>query len=270
MMPMQRRTIPMSMSEFETMAHTLGWKHEYWDGAAQLSINHSAVATLRRETSLPVEGGHGDDVEFQIRPMTTDDFEALVRLQANAFQTTPDYCGYSESDYEQSIRRELSYFYEDVRGHDGRNASLRSCVVVHNNQLVSALIIRARKSEPTIQPIMVDPRYQRRGLGRSMLRFVCQRLMANQFETLRSHCHLANTISFAWHEQNGFVEQPNWLTASIRANHHHLMVVHHEHHHRLTEAAHHRQEAHYWFERKHRWQEIDFARFRERETDDYD
>ena len=61
-MPLPRPVLPMTIDEFEHMEHRLGWKHEYWDGAAQLSTQESAVASFQRPiapltTPVPLAAG---------------------------------------------------------------------------------------------------------------------------------------------------------------------------------------------------------------------
>ena len=43
---MKSQIIPMTIDEFHTMPWQLGWKHEYWEGAARISPSYTAVATV--------------------------------------------------------------------------------------------------------------------------------------------------------------------------------------------------------------------------------
>lgn len=51
-MPRPHLVVPMSIEEFEHMEHRLGWKHEYWDGAAQLSTQETAVVSFQRPVGV--------------------------------------------------------------------------------------------------------------------------------------------------------------------------------------------------------------------------
>jgi hypothetical protein len=54
-MPRPRLVLPMSVEEFEQMEHRLGWKHEYWGGAARLSTQETAIVAFQRPVAASGE-----------------------------------------------------------------------------------------------------------------------------------------------------------------------------------------------------------------------
>jgi L-amino acid N-acyltransferase YncA len=90
--------------------------------------------------------------------------------------------------------------------------------VAHDGQsLVAAILVRQIEPGPMVEPIMVDPAHQRRGLGSALLAATIDSMQSSEVNVLVSRCHLGNTASVAWHLRNGFSELPSYFTATHRA-----------------------------------------------------
>src|SRR5262245_18062311 len=109
-MPLPRPVLPMTIEEFEHMEHRLGWKHEYWDGAAQLSTQETAVAAIQREVALPTSRTPLRQDEL-LRPVRADDQSRLFDLFVLAFDEAVEYAGWPDRSYRRDARDSIATFF---------------------------------------------------------------------------------------------------------------------------------------------------------------
>jgi len=231
-MPRPHLVLPMSAEEFEHMEHRLGWKHEYWDGAAQLSTQETAVVSLQR----PV---HAPDVYRpllregeQLRPVRAEDVLSLAELFIRAFDDAVEFAGCPDDAYRQDARDNIASFFSKPtqRHHHGRPPGRleASFLIAWGEQVLAAVLVRSIRRGPIIEPIMVHPAHQRRGLATALLFASLRSLNARGATTLYSRCHLGNAASHAWHEKNGFQEIPGYFAAAHRWRHFAWLADHYE------------------------------------------
>ena len=192
-MPRPHLVLPMSVEEFEHMEHRLGWKHEYWNGAAQLSTQETAVVSYQRPvkasglSSPPLKAGE------QLRPVRAEDEPALAELFRLAFDDAVEFAGWPADIYREDARDTIASFFgkPTQRRHHGRSPGRPegSFVCVCGDQLLAAVLGRSIRRGPILEPIMVHPAHQRRGLGTALLSAWLQALNAGGAATLYSRCH---------------------------------------------------------------------------------
>ncbi len=225
-MPAERVVLPMSMEQFLVMPHRLGWKHEYWDGAAQLVPLESAYACFALDLADSPGPPVGSSAEVSVHPIEPTDRDALVALFLAAFDDGPDHCGWPDEEYRRDAERTAA----DARGFvariDGRSDG--GADPATHEGIVGAICLREREGAPTIEPIMVDPASRRRGVARALLSSAIVACRADGAPRLRSSAHLSNPASLAWHAATGFVEVPTWHATKARLQHHRRMADHHE------------------------------------------
>ena len=232
-MPLPLPVVPMTLAEFDALPHRLGWKHEYWDGAARLSPEESAIAEFRRPITTPVQWTHSSD--WIVRPIQREDSAALVELFLQAFESAAEFAGYSESAFQsRAVESVARFFARDIstattqapqvtRLSDWKEVSF---VVEDSQQLIGAALIREVRLGPILEPIMIAPAHQRRGVGSALLATILNKLRAiaaqdnAPLEYLYSRCHLSNPHSLAWHTVMGFEEMPNLPATQHRWRHH--------------------------------------------------
>ncbi len=233
-MPLPLIQFEISMDDFHTMRHRIGWKHEYWDGQAQLSPSSTAIADFQLriwkkndEVVQPCEPAVGI-----LRIPEPSDTEELVRLHSEVFESAIEYAGYDEASYHQSNMESIAAFFgqSNRRGY-AHGVLAYSRVIEQSGRLIAALLVRAEDADDAaslvVQPIMVAAEHQRHGLGRCLLDAVRSALAGDDRHYLNSRCHLGNEASMAWHRAVGFEEQPSMFAASHRAHHHSWMARHH-------------------------------------------
>jgi RimJ/RimL family protein N-acetyltransferase len=230
----------MSIDEFHAMEHRLGWKHEYWDGAARLSCQPTAVASLRLglPTKTPTAPRLGD--EFKLRTVTIADAPELVELFVNTFDTAVEYAGWPEEDYVRDAHRSIDSFFDRPTGEKQRRSTglLEHSFVAHDGRsLVAAILVRQIEPSPIVEPVMVDPAQQRRGLGSALLAATVASLQNSGANVLVSRCHLGNPASMDWHLRNGFSELPSYFTATHRAAHFRWLADHYRSRQQPQQAA---------------------------------
>ncbi len=224
--------LPMTIDEFRRMEHRLGWKHEYWDGAARLSVQETAVASFQQNVTSPVGGrptvGDGE----QLRPVRDNDQGALVELFQRAFDDAIEFAGWPDDAYQRDARDSIASFFgnstEGQRRPSGNGRTDASFVVTAGERLLAAVMVRSIRRGPILEPIMVLPAHQRRGLGSKLLAAALDALHSAGEATLFTRCHLGNAASLAWHERNGFEEIPSYFAATHRWRHFGWLVEHYE------------------------------------------
>ena len=219
-MPMPLPVLPMSIDEYRVMPHRLGWKHEYYDGAARLRPSLGAY------TEYEWPGGTASAprrsvAAFAVRDARARDEAALIALYEAAFDDGPDHAGYPADAYRAEA------------GKAADTSRARIHVAVSGTALLGAIRLRDRfgdgTSSATIEPVMVHPEARRRGIASALLRRVIEASAALGIERIASGAHLANAPSMAWHDRLGFVERRGWSSVAARLGHWRWMAGHHEH-----------------------------------------
>jgi predicted N-acetyltransferase YhbS len=249
-MPRPHLEIPMPVEEFEHMEHRLGWKHEYWDGAAQLSPQETAVVSLQR----PVGASGLSHPPFregeQLRPVQAEDEAGLAELFIVAFDDAVEFAGWPEDVFRKDSYDSIASFFGNAtsRRHHGRSPGRRdaSFVCALGEQLLAAVLVRSIRRGPILEPIMVQPAQQRRGLGTALLCLTLEALNAAGESTLYSRCHLGNPASLAWHKKSGFQEIPDYFSAAHRWRHYAWLAEHFEYVRQPEQARQMRQLAEHW------------------------
>ncbi|MFM9961110.1 MAG: N-acetyltransferase family protein [Planctomycetaceae bacterium] len=249
-MPRPRPVLPMSIDEFEHMEHRLGWKHEYWDGAAQLSTQQTAVASFQRSIdTVPLTRMPLRDDE-QLRLIQADDESALVELFVLTFDEAVEYAGWPDHIYRRDARDSLASFFGKTTEQRYYGSELgrpdASFVITSGEQPLAAVLVRTIRRGPILQPIMVHPAHQRRGLGTGLLSAALEALNAANETTLFSRCQLGNAASLAWHEKHGFEEIPNYFAATHRWRHFAWLSEHYTFRQQPDNAAKMQQLAEHW------------------------
>ena len=239
----------MTIDEYHCMEHRLGWKHEYWDGAAQLSTQETAVAPFQRPVT-PFTAPIPLAADEQLRLIHPDDEPALIELFVTTFDDAVEYAGWPDDAYRREARDNIGSFFGKPRRHRSDQAdparAEASFVIVTPTQLLAAVLVRSIRRGPILQPIMVHPAHHRRGLASALLSAVLESLLASGEATLFSRCQLGNAASLAWHERNGFQEIPDYYAATHRWRHFDWLADYFDHAQQPDQAAEMRQLAEHW------------------------
>lgn len=219
-MPLPHQTIPMSIDKYHTMKHRLGWKHEYFDGAAQLSCQESAIVHYELDLNSVADKSLELPSQLTLRPVTPGDVAALVELFKIVFDRAVEYIGWSDEGYEKDALRCVE------RCTKSKAAIAHSFLLQDQLETVAAILIACKKKGITIEPVMVHPEFQRRGLGSALLSATCGSLREAGHSRLRSCCHLGNPGSLHWHEKVGFEKQPSYFGDSHRWRHYQWQTSH--------------------------------------------
>lgn len=200
----------MSFDEFERLPRRVGWKHEYWDGQAHLRPASTVVCQ-----ELVLSARAVPPLDWQMRPPTAADREALVDAFVDAFGETVEYCDCSLEEVGVSASRAIEDCFDVRRGHP----SEASRIALSRDRIGGAALIVRCDRGPRLELLLVRPRTQRRGIATALVATAVNELHAAGETMLRSRSRLANEASLAWHRAFGFEEEPDLQLALIRLQH---------------------------------------------------
>lgn len=204
----------MHIDCFDDLWRTPGFKYEYANGKADISIQESAAPVVCARPSMiagaVTDSSAPEDIDLQMAEAAS--LRELKALWLDAFIRTPDYYGYGVEDLERSALKTLNPLFE------GESPDLHSASVIAEwkEEPVGMLLINESRPRPLIEAIGVRPDVQYRGVGSAMVERTALRLQEGGENVLCSGYLLANAKSASWHAAVGFVEIPDWLTTQHR------------------------------------------------------
>jgi GNAT superfamily N-acetyltransferase len=149
----------------------------------------------------------------------------LIALFEIAFRDSMEHAGYSAAELHAAAQKTIGAHFERRTSNPWHQASL---LVEEDAAIVAAALINEMEGSPILEPIDVHPNHQRRKLGTSLLHQVINRLLALGAVDLRSHCHLGNASSMAWHLACGFEEStPDLWSTTHRARYYRYELERH-------------------------------------------
>lgn len=219
-MKYKKRKIPMSLDDYHALVFDPGWKQEYMDGHLYLSPRHvralSKVQIEKREVSLP----------YLLRAVTPEDREALIALYGKAFLDTVHYFHLEHEDVIKHARHDLDIYLSGQRGAPLLTASR---VALSQNQIIGAALVNEGHTKgPLLYLLFVAPAFQQQGLARAMGQSAMNALRDDGHRYLRSQYDLGNHESRAWHENMGFIAEPDWQVYRLLAREADSLLRHHE------------------------------------------
>ena len=213
---MRSQHLTMNWEAFELMARKPGWKYEYWGGQAHISPRHQvvtvAISVQPRAVSSPC----------RLRPVAPDDEPQLVAAYIAAFGDTIEYCDWEPAQLTSSARTNIRNFYIGKRGppHPASHVAVASRAAAAEEQIVGAALIIANDGEPPLLDMLfVTPAWQRQGLATALVTAALNALHSTGVPALESRYMLGNAESQAWHQQFGFVEEPDLFLAQAYYRH---------------------------------------------------
>ena len=211
----------MTYEEFLDFPRTLGWKHEYYNGALHRSPAWTAIVTYRSSpqdlVKREIDRTKNGDPRFAkllLRALVNEDHAPLLTLFFECFDQAIEYAGCLPSDRIKYAHRSLDCFFCATPSN-----YLDAChVAIIDGHIVGASMIAHFEHGAILQPIFVAQKYRRQGLATLLLRASAKTLQEQGCLVLHSRCNLGNAASTAWHIKCGFIEIPDAWSAGHRAN----------------------------------------------------
>ena len=207
---MRSAALPMTIDEFHLLPRRLGWKYEYFDGAA-----HVTPASVVVECVV--------DVVFRLLPhpyavqaVGPDHRDSLIEAYRDAFEPTPDYLDWPPEAFSASAGTTIDGYFSGAYG----APSPTSRLLLHEGEVVgAALVVVSRDERHCLKPVFVRSARQRRGVATALASSVICALHDLGQSALYSTFLLANEPSRSWHRRLGFVELPNELLTRYCLHH---------------------------------------------------
>jgi len=225
---------PMSWEEYELMPWKLGWKHEYWDGRAHITPRQHVICAV-----MAVKP-HAIHASCRLRPVTVEDHRELTALFFQAFRDTIEFCDWSIGSIRDTATRSIDAFFDGKRGQP--HVSSRVAVRVSSRRkwehmIGAALIVEPAPGRPMLDMLFVSPRARRRGIASALAGAAMNELQRLGIATLESAYLMGSAPSRAWHQQFGFVEKPDLLSAQLYYRYAEHELQRHEKLRHLSESA---------------------------------
>ena len=219
-MKYKQRKVKMSPEEYHALVFDPGWKQEYRDGHLYLSPRHvRAIGKVRLEAQEV-------QAPYPLRSVNAEDRESLIDLYLAAFAETVHYFYVEREDVLKHAQQDLDIFFSGQRGAPLLTASR---VALHRDRIIgAALFNEGHLKSPLLYLLFVAPDFRQRGIARAMAQAAMNTLRADGHRFVRSQYDLGNHESRAWHNQMGFVEEPDWQVYRLLAHEAESLVRQHE------------------------------------------
>lgn len=138
--------------------------------------------------------------ELKISPITFNNIayaENIVRMGIRAWGKKPD---------EQKIAKRIDALNKEIKNLDPKHKCL--FVAYLDKEIAGFIQVVLDAHDDTVwwlQGIVVDPVYQRRGIGKQLVDACVEYAKNRDGRLLRSETHLDNIVSIAFHESIGFI-----------------------------------------------------------------
>lgn len=142
---------------------------------------HRAKVLMRRGPGLGAPS-HADSPEGALRRIQSTDLEALVTLYTRAYAERPgEFWVWSSPDPTADARDYLSQYFRPDGTWTSEFVPEASAVWQSHAEVVGCVLVDANPARgPGVANLMVDPRHQRRGIGRRLIVHALQMLEANR------------------------------------------------------------------------------------------
>ncbi|MCH8292406.1 GNAT family N-acetyltransferase [Candidatus Poribacteria bacterium] len=207
---MRSQHITMTGEEFQRMPRRLGWKYEYWDGQAHISPGYQIVTVSVGIKPRPVESA------CHIQAVDERDEAQLISAYFAAFSETTEFCDWKREKILDAARKDIQEFLAGKRGNP--HPSSRVAVASGEESIVGATLVICGEP-PCLQMLFVIPEWHRRGVATALVSSAVNELHRAEIKTLESRYLLGNEGSRAWHQEFGFVEQPDLFLARLYYRH---------------------------------------------------
>jgi GNAT superfamily N-acetyltransferase len=216
--------LPLTAEQFRRLPRNAAYRYAWFDGAAWVNPRPRYYHTLLDLAAAPREV---DPARVPLRPVRPEDWEALERLFAAAFEHQPPFNGLDEETRLRAAGRSLRQTHS---GGDGPWVEAASFLAPGSDgRLVGAALvtllpdrdptewdsyhwpeppppdcIARRLGRPHLTWIFVDPASAGRGIGTALLAAAAAALRELGYTELASTFLAGNDSSMLWHWRSGF------------------------------------------------------------------
>lgn len=184
----------MSIEQFHRFPRHPDWKHEYWDGALQLSYRPKPIE-LVREVAPPVRPWR--DHTVRLIGDVPRAFLAETWSREEPYRVVPAAEGWLHAELDRSARRLVGP---------------RGAVVEEEGAVIGAVLVERPfrdVDDPVLTWLAVRSGFRCDGVATSLLAAILDALRAGGVARLASGASAANRASVAWHWRHGFRPLPN-------------------------------------------------------------
>jgi hypothetical protein len=227
--------VPMTIDQFHQLPRNPAYKYEYMNDQAWITPRPRTFNAMLDLRPQPIPALCHNGI---IRSLKEDDWTAMPRLFAAAFERVPPFSGLNSHDRLQAATNAI---HQTKSGGDGPLIDSACFVAEHEEpgRIAGAILITLipRRNEgdwwdgtwdtppededarhllgrPHLTWVFVSPRFAQRGLGSTLLAHAVNALVGLEYCELASTFMLGNESTMLWHWRNGFRVLPH--PASMR------------------------------------------------------
>lgn len=212
----------MSVTDYHVMPREPGWKYEYFDGQCHVTPSHTIV-TGRLALELQALNANPDGVRLE--PIVPEMIDALLEAAFDAFHDTIEYCDWEPHKIRQSLQGELEHLFAGTK----KQLLDASFAALEAERVIGAALSLQSPIGPELSLFFVARDWQRRGVGRALLKAVIERLHADGARDLHVLWAAGNPASDAFYRKHGFEVLPDLFHANHMRNVAHANLAHAEH-----------------------------------------
>jgi len=213
-------TLPLSPEQFQQLPRNGAYRYDYHDGQASLWPRARHYHALLELQPRP------EPLTLSYRPLLGSDWDALIPVFAEAFQTTQPFGSLDDNLRMEAARQALS---RTRLNRDGPWIADASLVVLADEAPAGAILVTLLPQgdpcdwdcyswqepppadciarclgQPHLTWVFVRPALVGRGLGTALLDAAANRLLRLGFRHLLTTFMIGNDASALWHWRNGF------------------------------------------------------------------
>ena len=210
---METFVIPMSIEEYKLSEHPLGWKTEYWDGAARLTPIEMGVRTRLNLTTFRPRLRHPPQ-QYILTPVDDSYAEQMIDGYFACFVNSVEFCNWPIENIQESAQRDITNYFAGKRG----QPSPASVIALDpkTQKLAGLALFKTRQEQIHLRLLYVRSPHRRQGIATAMLYHGIQQLIAENHQQLITRYHICNPQSRKFYHHLGFQDVYDPIYIRIR------------------------------------------------------
>ena len=204
----------MSIEEYELSEHPLGWKMEYWDGAAHLTPREMGVRTRLDLTTFSLPEAQ-NPFEHPLIPVDDSYAEQMIDGYFACFVNSVEFCNWPIKEIQAAAQRDITNYLAGQRG----KPSPASVIALDpkTQKLAGLALFKIKGEQIHLRLLYVRSPHRRQGIATAMIHHGIHHLTVENHQQLTTRYHICNPQSRQFYHKLGFqdVYDPMYIRIKI-------------------------------------------------------